>query len=168
MAQEQAGLRDQNSLMIREIGKLTTIVNTSLSQPAATTTATQQKKPRLPQTKGKEKKTTAAPKTYIAATATTLDEQEKGKFTTITQKKEKPAPFLNREYSRLNRQVNIETRGPASDGITSDDVLRVVNRMVAPQELQFLAAFCSPGGRFQLETGSLTGANAGVALRHEI
>lgn len=83
-------------------------------------------------------------------------------------KKSASAPFLNPEYSRLNRQVIIETAEPPPEGITSDDILRVVNWTTSPQGLQFLPAFVSSNGRIQLETGPTTSADAGVALRQEI
>lgn len=62
----------------------------------------------------------------------------------------------------------IETAGPIPKGVTSDSILRVINRMVAPQKLQFLAGFCSASGRITLETGPTTSAEMGVALRQEI
>lgn len=57
MAQELAGLRDQNSLILREIAKLTTLVNNLLNRPAiATSTKQQNKATPPPQTKEMKKK----------------------------------------------------------------------------------------------------------------
>lgn len=52
--------------------------------------------------------------------------------------------------------------------VTSDVILRVVNRMTAPQQFQFLTPFDPGNGRTTLDTGSTMGTERGVALRQEI
>lgn len=77
-------------------------------------------------------------------------------------------PFINPEYICLRRQVIIETAGVTHNGVTSDLILRVINRMGAPQQLQFIAAFIVLSDRITFETGPTVSAEAGVALRQEI
>lgn len=55
-----------------------------------------------------------------------------------------------------------------TDGVTSNSILRVVNMMVAPQQMQYIAVFFATSGRITFETGATVSAEAGVALRQEI
>lgn len=133
MMQELAELLIQNSRLSRDIVNLTKMIATMVDRPTPTAPAPtkpthQEKTLAPPAEKGKSKgrgKETEAPKSYVASAATTSDRSEEEAFIKVNWEKKKKSftPFLNPEYSRLNRQVIVETSGPILEDITSDNIL---------------------------------------------
>ncbi|KAL0630650.1 hypothetical protein Q9L58_010501 [Maublancomyces gigas] len=90
-------------------------------------------------------------KTY-ANVAATNKTQNQGTFTKVSHKKKAPAPFFTPEYSRLNRQVMVETNGPIPDLISNDDSLEIR----------------SLNGNLRFETNPSTSADEGAKYHVEI
>ncbi|KAL0630615.1 hypothetical protein Q9L58_010538, partial [Maublancomyces gigas] len=108
------------------------------------------------------------PKKTYANAAATNNHQDQGSFTKVLYKKKAPAPFFTPEYTRLNRQVIVETNGPIPDLISNDDILEIVNEATSAQGLKFLSAQRSLNGNLRFETNPSTSADEGAKYHVEI
>ncbi|KAL0630520.1 hypothetical protein Q9L58_010633 [Maublancomyces gigas] len=92
-----------------------------------------------------------------------------GDFTRVThQKKKAKTPFFTPEYTRLNRQVIVETNGQIPELISNDDILEAVNEATMIQGLKFLSAQRSTNGNLRFETNPATSADEGAKYHVEI
>lgn len=141
-----AGQITNINMKVDEMSKQLTAVLTILSGNQGNNAPIQTNNNSNKAQKGKETANPPKPSNKSYAAVTTNAPPNDKEFTTVTKEKKKKTapPFIRPEYTRVNRQVIIETAGPAPKDTNSDAILRIINRIVSPQKVQFIAAFISP------------------------
>lgn len=89
-------------------------------------------------------------------------------FTKVTHKKKAAQPCFQPEYTRLNRQLIVETEGEIPEFITNDSILEVVNALTEPQGLKFIAALRNKNDNLRYERNLLTSSDKGSEMIPEI
>ncbi|KAL0630950.1 hypothetical protein Q9L58_010197 [Maublancomyces gigas] len=126
-----------------------------------------------PKGKGKAETTISNPPTTTkksyANVASSSNTPPPADFTKVThQKKKTKAPFFTPEYTKLNRQVIVETNGQIPELISNHDILEVVNEATMAQGLRFLSAQRSTNGNLPFETNPATSADEGAKYHVQI
>ncbi|KAL0630611.1 hypothetical protein Q9L58_010542 [Maublancomyces gigas] len=162
----------------RTINALTTTLQEVRKEIKSKTTAPHPPPPAAPKEKGKNpatksndketKNTNQREKKSYAAAATNDSPNPQTNFTTVQRKTKKAVPLFVPEYTRLNRQVMVETSGPLPPLITNDDILDIVNEATTVQGLKFLSAQRSANGNLRFETNPSTSADEGAKYHVEI
>ncbi|KAL0631760.1 hypothetical protein Q9L58_009368 [Maublancomyces gigas] len=114
-------------------------------------------------------KTTALMKKTYANAASNSNTSPPADFTKVTyEKKKAKTPFFTPEYTRLNRQVIVETSGQIPELISNDNILEVVNEATMAPGLKFHSAQRSTNGNLRFETNPATSADQGAKYHVEI
>lgn len=98
----------------------------------------------------------------ITATPAPMD------FTKVTHKKKALQPFIHPEYTRLNRQLIVETEGGIPEFISNDSILEVVKSRREPQGLKFIAGEHGKNKNLRFETNLNVSAGKESELMPEI